>query len=111
MSQLLPQWFVGKCAPEQTRSEVEVRRVAWRARTEEEQKKRFQLEVDTDWSLRAWVYLFDPDNERPWYWWNLSLIDGIFFNVTVGSEECMFASQGLRWFLRVCGGIRVTEGE
>jgi hypothetical protein len=74
---LLPAWFVEACV-----DDAEVR----------------DCVVDK-WSLRAWVYWFQPQQRR-WRWWD-ARVDGDRIAVTLLVEQRPYLRGALEWLLKV----------
>lgn len=62
---LLPAWFVARCAPERTVEEEERWLARWRAMGPDARRA---LEAEP-WTLGAWLSWLGPD-DRPWSWWS-----------------------------------------
>lgn len=74
-SQILPTWFVQRCAPN---ASVHQGTAAdwlawWRGLTRQQRATEMQTDAVADWRLLDWVNLFDPDgmaDSRSWRWWD-----------------------------------------
>ena len=76
---LLPAWFVEACV-----DDTQVR----------------DCVVDK-WSLRAWIYWFQPDL-RKWRWWD-ARVDGDRLAITLLVEQRPYLRGALEWLLQVAG--------
>ena len=85
--ELLPAWFTAACSDDE----------------------RVTTCVLDRWSLRAWIWWFQPDQRR-WLWWDAE-IDGETLRIRVvptGAGSLLLGS--LEWLLEVAGATRVTSG-
>ena len=95
-SQLLPAWFVQRCAPEA--AEPEQRAGA----------------VQGAWALSDWLYYFDPTEEgmgddRSWWWWHAGT-DASGGWVQVVTTGWPFGSGSLSWLIEASGGTDLGYG-
>ena len=106
-AQVLPSWFVNRCAPENTPEEHS----AWHARWRGLNQDRRMIEARTrPWSLSDWLHWLEPD-ERTWYWWHAAT-DGARearIEVTVPGWPAPLGS--LEWLLKACGAEYVELPE
>ena len=103
---LLPQWFVDRCAPEESDEETRKRVDAWRKLPREAQ---WQIELGREWSLKSWLYWMEPKN-RTWFWWDaasLSEIDHLLIALEIW--DWPFPWQSFSWSLRAAGASSVFE--
>ncbi len=101
--ELLPNWFVDRCAPAQTQEEAETWLAWWKALPPEEQGR---VEQQKAWSLDDWLYWFLPEN-RAWFWWDAVAVDVDSLVVAVETYEWPFPSGSLAWLLRASGAVSV----
>ncbi len=115
--QVLPAWFVQRCAPErgQRRSGESFDPQAWlrqwRAKTPEQRATASQ----GPWTLSGWLYYFDPTEEgmgedRSWWWWDAGVDapDGGW--VQVATTGWPFGSGSLSWLIEASGGSDFDYG-
>lgn len=106
----LPEWFLTRFSVARSPEEIWEHHGCWHSLSEREQKDRYQAEiVNADWSLMEWIRQLDPEEERPWYWWDATVIDPTALKVTVESYDWPFANHALRWLLRASGAKEVVE--
>jgi len=105
--ELLPEWFVRECAPEETKEEAErhmrwLRTLPWdeRARISEQER----------WSLANWLYWFEP-KQRYWYWWDDVVESPRLIRIAVQVRDWPFPWDALKWLFRACGAASVTAEE
>jgi hypothetical protein len=79
----LPAWFLERCS-----DDVEVRSC-----------------VLDRWSLRAWIYWFQPERRR-WHWWGAEA-DGELLRIALLVVERPYLRGALDWLLRCAGAERV----
>jgi hypothetical protein len=101
---LLPQWFVGNCAPEATQEEVEQWLTWWRKLSPEEQSL---AETESKWSLKDWIYWLVP-NRRKWFWWNAKVESPKILSIYFEVEDWPFAWESIAWLLRASGAESVS---
>lgn len=114
--QLLPSWFIQRCAPETREPErgepfdVEAWLRQWRAMTPEE-----KAAVDQGpWTLSGWLYYFDPTEEgmgddRSWWWWHAGTDESGGW-VQVATTGWPFGSGSLSWLIEASGGGDLVYG-
>ncbi|WP_260328590.1 hypothetical protein [Streptomyces sp. Ag109_O5-1] len=114
--QLLPTWFIQRCAPETPEPEhgepfdVEAWLRQWRAMTPEE-----RAAVDQGpWTLSGWLYYFDPTEEgmgddRSWWWWHAGTDESGGW-VQVATTGWPFGSGSLSWLIEASGGADLVYG-
>ncbi|MEV5236297.1 hypothetical protein ACWEPD_22950 [Streptomyces pseudogriseolus] len=115
--ELLPAWFVRRCAPEHAESEtgaspdVEGWLRTWQAMSPE-QKADFSR---GPWTLSGWLHYFDPTEEgmgddRSWWWWDAG-VDGPGSGwVEVATTGWPFGSGSLSWLIEASGGRDLEYG-
>ncbi|HEY0240711.1 MAG TPA: hypothetical protein VGC37_18940, partial [Friedmanniella sp.] len=105
-TELLPEWFVRECAPDDPAAE-QTWLEQWRGldaagRSRAEQQKR--------WTLESWLSWLEPD-EREWFWWDASVADSEgAVVVDVPGWPAPFGALG--WLLRASGAasVEVLDG-
>ncbi len=114
--QLLPAWFVQRCAPEHVPgpersfdTEAWLRR--WRAMTPEQRAAVSQ----ESWTLSGWLYYFDPTEEgmgedRSWWWWDAGIDEASNGWVQVATTGWPFGSGSLSWLIEASGGVDLSYG-
>ena len=106
--QLLPKWFVERCAPERTIEEEEENLAKWRTLSREEQIRETEEEL---WSVMDWISWLDPSDERYWFWWDAFVKDANLLLVAVEVVDVPFPSGSLEWLLRASGAIKIEEAK
>lgn len=101
--ELLPSWFVSRCAPDLSQEQAEAEAARWRALSRDEQVR---WEEEREWSLANWIYWLRPEN-RYWYWWDAKPLDDKALVVVVEAHAWPFPSGALVWLLRAAGADRV----
>jgi hypothetical protein len=101
---LLPSWFVERCAPEQPDAAAALAR--WQALTPEEKLAHSQ----GPWALSAWLHYFDPTEEgggddRSWWWWAAGTDQPGTGWIDVATEGWPFGSGSLYWLIEASGGV------
>ncbi|MCY0953131.1 hypothetical protein [Streptomyces sp. H27-S2] len=110
--QLLPAWFVERCAPEYDESfDADVWLRQWRAMTPE-QKEAISEEP---WTLSSWLDHFDPTEEgagkdRSWWWWHVGTHESGGGWVQVATTGWPFGSDSLTWLIEASGGADIKYG-
>jgi len=85
--ELLPRWFTDACSDDE----------------------RVTTCVLDRWSLRAWIWWFQPDQRR-WLWWDAEA-DARELRIRIsptGTGSLLLGS--LEWLLKVAGATQVTSG-
>lgn len=98
---LLPQWFIRRCAKELSKEEAE---------------KRLSLPIDErrriteneGWTLSGWIYWLNPQ-ERQWYWGDAKIIDYNTIHLVVECQGWPLAWGALRWLWKACGALDCEE--
>jgi len=103
-SQLLPKWFVEKCAPETT-SEEALKKLAARRTLPADERAR--LVREEPWELADWIHWFEPD-DRCWFWWDGAVVDENHLLVAVEIMEWPFPWGSLAWLFRAAGAVSVA---
>ncbi|WP_217696733.1 hypothetical protein [Micromonospora avicenniae] len=115
--QLLPTWFVERCAPEPREPEpsehldVEAWLRQWRAMTPTERA----AVSEGPWTLSGWLYYFDPTEEgagddRSWWWWHAGTDSSGGGWVEVATTGWPFGSGSLSWLIEASGGTNLAYG-
>jgi hypothetical protein len=104
----LPDWFVFRCAPEETQQQAEQRVARWRTLAPEEQAR---VDVETEWSLSNWIYWLKPEN-RQWFWWDAKAVDDIDHIILAVEVNCWpFPWGALRWLFKASGASALEAEE
>lgn len=98
---LLPDWFVERCALEPSMDEVEAWLSKWGQLSPEEQER---LEAERAWSVGEWIYWFQPGN-RVWYWWDATVQSPAEILVTVLIRDWPFPWKSLQWLFLASGAL------
>ncbi|MGW2937017.1 hypothetical protein ACWDA7_35400 [Streptomyces sp. NPDC001156] len=115
--ELLPGWFVQRCAPEHAEPEPGLSFDAgawlrkWQSMTPE-QKADFSK---GPWTLSGWLYYFDPTEEgmgddRSWWWWDAGADELGNGWVEVATTGWPFGSGSLSWLIEASGGVDLAYG-
>lgn len=104
-SHLLPQWFVDRFAPEQSRDEAEAWLSWWRTLPPEEQER---AERDSPWTLSNWIYWMNP-SQRSWYWWDGEVINSHTIRVAIEVDGWPFPWGSFAWLLKASGADAVSS--
>ncbi|MHB8064327.1 MAG: hypothetical protein ACYDG2_17130 [Ruminiclostridium sp.] len=99
--QLLPQWFIERCAREITMEEAEKRL----SLSIEERK---EINRKEGWTLSAWIYWFNPE-ERKWFWWDAKIYEEDTIIITVECISWPFPWRSLEWLFIASGAMSVEE--
>lgn len=102
---LLPEWFVGRCAPESTEEEAARWLERWRRLDPSEQAT---IAEHKPWELGNWLYWFEPGN-RHWYWIAGTVNGPHSGRVLVEATEWPFPWGSLRWLLTASGAKSVEQ--
>ena len=105
-AEILPQWFVGCCAPERTEQEKQDWLRWWQGLSWPEKQLRMQ---ESKPSVGDWVYWFLPEM-RKWYWWDTAVTDEAHLWVEIEVEDWPVPWDALRWLLRCAGATDVRLG-
>ncbi|SEG95067.1 hypothetical protein SAMN05216223_1323 [Actinacidiphila yanglinensis] len=111
--EILPTWFVERCAPE-----VPVRRGAtadwltrWRGQTPQQRMTDLQTDAVADWRLLDWINLFDPDgmaDSRSWRWWDGGVRRLHTGWVRFGTDGHPYGGRlALHWLIEAAGGYAI----
>jgi hypothetical protein len=103
--QLLPTWFVDRCAPEQTKGEAAEWLARWRKLPPAEKARATE---ERGWSLLDWLYWLRPA-ERQWFWWDGQPLDNDVARIVVEVKDTPTALGALEWLLKAAGAERVVE--
>ncbi|MGV9305493.1 hypothetical protein ACWDLG_19120 [Nonomuraea sp. NPDC003727] len=105
---LLPSWFVAKCAPEPRADSVQdgAGRPAW--------WWRFLMPGERaavsgeSWTLSGWLHFFDPaagdGGDRSWWWWDAGSDRPDRGWIDVATDGWPFGTGSLYWLIEACGG-------
>ena len=96
--QLLPDWFVAACGPEEDDEAIAKVLLA-----EPEARRKLG---DEPWSVGSWVHWFRPEN-RSWYWWDAVAADRDTLVVAIEVSEWPFPWAALKWLLKASGAESV----
>lgn len=99
--QVLPSWFVLRCAPEQTKEEAErwLALAWWRKLPAEEMARATD---ESGWSLANWLYWLEPE-QREWYWWDGRVVDHDTARIVVDAQDVPATLGALEWLLKAAG--------
>jgi hypothetical protein len=104
---LLPQWFVERCAPEPAADgagDSAGSLARWRAMSPEEKA----ADAKRPWTLSSWLYYFDPvegmGEDRSWWWWNAGGDEPGTGWIDVVTTGWPFGTGSLYWLIQGCGG-------
>jgi hypothetical protein len=100
---VLPRWFVERCAPEMSQEEAE-RRV----RLPDDEQER--LEQAEGWSMGAWLHWFQPGH-RQWAWWDAVATGEDTIVVAIEVDSWPFPWGALKWLFLACGAQSVDAEE
>jgi hypothetical protein len=107
---LLPKWFVERCASEKTIEEEEEYLAKWRTLSRQEQ---IIEEEEKAWSVMEWIGWFEPDdelnNQRYWFWWDAFVKSSKLLLVAVEVVDVPFPAGSLDWLMRASGAIKIEE--
>lgn len=98
---LLPQWFIERCAREITMEEAEKR-----LNLSIEERK--EINRKEGWTLSAWLYWFNPE-ERQWFWWDAKINDEDTIIITVECLSWPFPWGALEWLFISLGAESIVE--
>ena len=104
-SNILPEWFVLKCAPETTEEEDE-RWLAWWRKLSIDQQA--QAMMEKRWTLSGWIYWFQP-GKREWFWWDAAVDHDTRFRVSLENHEWPCPVGAFEWLLRASGALDVNS--
>lgn len=97
--ELLPSWFIERCAADQTPEEAQAELESWRRLDPDEQA---DLEAQRQWSVRQLMYWFRPEN-RSWHWGKACVLDPDTIAVDVEIDAWPYGAGDLIWLLRASG--------
>ncbi|HAZ45733.1 MAG TPA: hypothetical protein DDW76_36525 [Cyanobacteria bacterium UBA11369] len=110
--ELLPKWFVERCAPERTIEEEEENLAKWRTLSREEQIREIEEEL---WSVMDWISWFEPSDDpfeqRCWFWWDAFVKDPNLLLIAVEVVDVPFPFGSLEWLIRASGAIKLEEAK
>jgi hypothetical protein len=97
--ELLPDWFVRRCAPEITKEEAERRRLL---------PTKERIALAEHWSLGGWIYWFRP-NERWWKWWDDEVTSPNVVRVRLVVPGFPYPSGAVEWLLAASGASSIDK--
>jgi len=103
--QILPQWFLEECAPEDDETNSLEWTQWWRTLPPHEQRR---VEAQVRWSLPDWIHWFERKN-RYWYWWDALVDSPEQMRVAVQVDGWPFPWGSLRWLLKAAGAEEVSS--
>ncbi|HEY3479302.1 MAG TPA: hypothetical protein VGL02_10440, partial [Streptomyces sp.] len=110
---ILPSWFVERCAPEADAREGAAANwlTWWRGLTRQQRETEARTDAVADWRLLDWINLFDPDgmaDGRGWRWWDGGVrVQGKGW-VRYGADGHPYGGRGaLVWLIEAAGGYDV----
>ena len=102
--QVLPSWFVARCAPEQSKEQTDEWLARWRSLSPREQQAE---EERQPWSLLDWLHWLHPDR-REWLWWDSAVYrDAGSALVVLAVQSWPFPWGAFRWLLQAAGADQV----
>jgi hypothetical protein len=119
---LLPAWFVQRCAPEAPARQgaaeasagqgaAEVRTAWWRGLTRRQRETETRPQATADWRLLDWISFFDPEGSagaRGWRWWDGGVSGPGTGWIRVGTDGHPYGGRGpLLWLIEAAGGYDV----
>jgi hypothetical protein len=102
-SEVLPQWFIGECAPEMSPDEAQQWLQWWKSLDAETQDK---VEQENKWSLSDWLHWLEP-SQRKWFWWGAKELSQEKLLVAVEVIDWPFAWGALTWLFKASGAEKV----
>ncbi len=110
--QLMPEWFVSKCAPELSAEEEKLELERWQKLSPEQQSTQ---DLEESWSLSEWISWFEvgnsPQEIRYWFWWDSILRNSNLFHVALEVVDVPFPWGSFDWLIRASGAIDVSLSE
>lgn len=114
-AQILPAWFVRRCAPEAPVRRSPTAAAGWHAwwngLTLRQREREIRTDADADWRLLDWINLFDPDGmagSRTWRWWNSGVGGHRTGWVRFGTDGHPYGGRAaLRWLIEAAGGYDI----
>ncbi|WP_371637376.1 hypothetical protein OG988_38070 [Streptomyces zaomyceticus] len=110
--QLLPAWFIQRCAPEPDEPfDAEAWQRQWEAMTPQQRA----AGGAGPWTLSEWLHWFDPTEEgggddRSWWWWHAGTDESGGGWVQVATDGWPFGSGSLSWLIEAGGGTDLAYG-
>ncbi|MFC7310171.1 hypothetical protein ACFQVC_38915 [Streptomyces monticola] len=106
--QMLPAWFIERCAPEPT-PDPDFDSAYWLARWRGLSPAEKAAAAAGPWTLSNWLYYFDPTDEgqgddRSWWWWNAGTDDAHAGWIDVATTGWPFGTGSLYWLIEASGG-------
>ena len=102
---VLPSWFVARCAPEQSQAEAAEWLKWWRSLPAHE---RAAAELARPWTLSNWIYWLEPVR-REWFWWDGFVDEAGIVHVSVQVMGWPAPLGALDWLLRAGGAQNVAH--
>ncbi|WP_329367631.1 hypothetical protein OG896_21160 [Streptomyces sp. NBC_00669] len=109
-SEILPTWFIRRCAPEAParRGSTPARLARSRCLSRQQRATAPQTDAVADWRLLDWINLFDPDGmagSRTWRWWDGGARGHTTGWVRFGTDGQPYGGrQALLWLIEAAGG-------
>ncbi|WP_405584780.1 hypothetical protein [Streptomyces sp. NBC_01190] len=113
-TEILPTWFVQRCAPEAPERQGAAADwlTRWRGLTRQQRETETQTDAVADWRLLDWINLFDPDgmaDSRSWRWWHGGVSGRNTGWVRFGTDGHPYGGGGaLRWLIEAAGGYDIA---
>ncbi|WP_051970910.1 hypothetical protein [Kitasatospora azatica] len=116
---LLPDWFVQRCAPEAPdgpEAPAGLRTPGdwfswWRGLTQRQREFEIRVDAVADWRLLDWINLFDPNgmaDRRSWRLWDSGVSGRGVGWISVGVDGHPYGGGGaLRWLIEAAGGYDI----
>lgn len=110
---LMPAWFVERCAPnpppaQETSADFLTR---WRRLTGQQRETEVRTDAAADWRLPDWLGLFDPEgtpDSRSWRWWHAGVGHSGTGWVRFAVDGHPYGGRGaLLWLIEAAGGYGV----
>ncbi|MFF7177520.1 hypothetical protein [Streptomyces sp. NPDC008121] len=115
--QLLPTWFIQRCAPEPVEPEPDepFDAEAWMRQWEAMAPGERAAASAGPWTLSDWLHCFDPTgegagDERSWWWWDAGTDRSGGAWVQVTTDGWPFGSGSLAWLIKASGGRDLAFG-
>lgn len=104
--ELLPTWFVQRCAPEHG---PDWNAQEWLARWQAMTPMGKAAYARQPWTLSGWLYYFDPSEDgmgtdRSWWWWDAGADEPGEGWIDVATSGLPFGTGSLYWLIEACGG-------
>jgi hypothetical protein len=112
-SDVLPAWFVQRCAPEAPVHEgaLGAWTTWWRGLTRQQRETEMKTDAVADWRLLDWINLFDPRgmaDSRSWRWWDGGVSGRGTGWIRFGTDGHPYGGRGaLLWLIEAAGGYDI----